>query len=733
MVVAFDQPLPAGVDPTQLLGGKGASLAEMTRVLGLRVPPGFTITTNVCRRFLEEGWPADLDGALEAHLVRLGQRMGRRLGSPTAPLLVSVRSGAPASMPGMMDTLLNVGITTDVRNALAAEHTQEFAADTWLRFCRMYAEIVLGVPGPEVSNAAAHSGTLESVLLAAERIQSLATAHGGIPEDPRDQVRGAVAAVFQSWQSERARVFRRRESIPESLGTAVTIQAMVFGNLGLRSGTGVAFTRNPATGNPAPYGDYLSGVQGEDAVAGAHAVSDLGALRESVPAAYDELLEVLDRLERHYRDMCDVEFTVSDSTLYILQTRTGRRSPLAAVRIAVAMAADPEFPLTREEAVARIDVSTLEQLSLMHSVRADAPRLAQGLAASPGIGVGVLCCDPDRAADMINRGIAVILARESTSPADIHGMIGAAGLITTLGGVASHAAVIARSWAIPAVTSLESTTVFAAGIETGSGFIGEGELVTVDGSSGAVYLGAQRTGDASEHADAPIIRAWAAELGANPVSGTTATAGARRSARITPFELARVIQLKGLCTVERASVTLDTAELHIEELIAASDGRFHDTPRGIMLTPEGRSWVLEMLHEERGGADVAEAERSYSRFAGLNQKFKQIVTEWQMASGGETDSIGWDAVVESVSQVQSGLQPILERNAALVPRLGSYARRFAVALDAMRLGDRSMLASPLKDSYHTVWFEYHEELIALCGRDRAKEEQPGQIPLNPPL
>jgi pyruvate,orthophosphate dikinase len=335
----------------------------------------------------------------------------------------------------------------------------------------------------------------------------------------------------------------------------------------------------------------------------------------------------------------------------------------------------------------------------------------------------VLCCDPDRAADLISRGFAVVLARQETSPADIHGMIGAAGLITTLGGVASHAAVVARSWAIPAVTSVENTTVRATGIETDSGFVAEGELVTVDGNSGAVYLGNQRTGDADEHADVAIIRSWATELGVEPGLVTIASDGTQRSTDVTLFELARVIQLKGLCTVERAAVALAAAACHIEQLIAASDALFQMTPRGIMLTPNGRSWVSQKLHEERDAHNIAEIERSYARFVDLNQRFKQIVSAWQMASRGETDRIGWDVLVESVSHVQSHLQPILERHAALVPRLGAYTRRFAVALDAMRAGDRSMLASPLKDSYHTVWFEYHEELMTLCGRGRASEER----------
>ena len=294
--------------------------------------------------------------------------------------------------------------------------------------------------------------------------------------------------------------------------------------------------------------------------------------------------------------MCDVEFTVSDGTLYILQARIGRRSPLAALRIAVAMAQDPEFPLTREEAVARIDVSTLRQPPRC-SVRADAPRLARGLAASPGIGVGVLCRDPDRTADMISRGFAVVLARQETSPADIHGMIGAAGLITTLGGVASHAAVVARSWALLAVTSLENTTVLAAGIETANGFVAAGEIVTVDGSSGTVYLGDQRTGDASSMLTSPSFAPGRPSLASSPARCSPPPVEHALPAEVPLFILARVVQLKGLCTVERAATALDAAEFHIAQLIAANDALFQVTPRGIMLTPDGRSRVSKTLHE----------------------------------------------------------------------------------------------------------------------------------------
>jgi pyruvate,orthophosphate dikinase len=725
-ILAFDDPLPAGVDPAALLGGKGAGLVEMTQALGLPVPPGFTITTEVCRRFLEGGWPADLNEALATHLDRLGKRLGRRLGQPEAPLLVSVRSGAPVSMPGMMDTVLNIGMTPAVRDALAASASPAFAADTWLRFCRMYAAIVLRVPEGAIAEAASSDGSVEGLLTAAERVRALAVAAGGIPDDPLEQVRGAVAAVFRSWHSERARTFREREGISETLGTAVTVQAMVFGNLGSRSGTGVVFTRDPATGAPGPFGDYLACAQGEDVVAGTHTVGGLDAMRRQVPVAYTALLGALDRLERHARDMCDVEFTVSDGELYILQTRIGRRSPLAAVRIAVAMATDPAFPLSRAEAVARIDARVLRQLSDLGAVRTDAVPLARGIAASPGVGAGVLCCDPDRAAEMAGRGVAVVLAREATSPSDIHGMVCAAGLVTTLGGAASHAAVVARSWAIPAVTSLADVVVRPDGLQIGDVLLTEGAVVTVDGTSGAVYAGDQRADGSGDIPELHLLRAWAADLGLELGMETGATDDAGRDADITLLELARTVQLKGLCTAERAAAALSAALPRVEALVGENEPYFQATPRGVMLTPVGRGWLIEQLAAERGAADHHALEACYRDFMALNDRFKQAVSGWQTAAPDEAEDARWEELVGAISVIHARLQPVLSRSAGQIGRLARYGRRFEQALAALRAGDRAMLASPLKDSYHQVWFEYHEELIGLCGRNRMEEERQHQ-------
>ncbi len=512
LVHAFEDELPGIDNQASLLGGKAAGLATMARDLGLPVPPGFVVTTRVCHEFLAKGWQATLDDLLREHLERLATKTGRRFGDVRAPLLVSVRSGAPVSMPGMMDTLLNVGMTPEIRQRLAEESGNlEFAADTWLRFNRMYAEIVLELPRGQLQSAAANDGTEQSLLSAAERIRGLAIGAGGIPSEPFDQLRGAIQAVFRSWMSERAIVFREKEGISADLGTAATVQAMAFGNLDDQSGTGVAFTRDPATGEAKPCGDYLKQAQGEDVVAGSHKVLGLEALAEQIPAVHEELVGVLARLEHHYRDMCDVEFTVSGGKLYLLQTRVGRRSPLAAVRIAVSMAEDPDFPLSRNEAVDRVGDDTLRELAQLGRVKQHSTPLAWGLAVSPGVGAGLLCCDSNRAAEWAANGKSVILARPETSPSDVHGMVASAGLVTTLGGMVSHAAVVARGWAIPAICSLTNAVVESDGLHAGSVIVHEGDMVTVDGTTGNLYLGDCREDATLDLPEVRKLRAWALE------------------------------------------------------------------------------------------------------------------------------------------------------------------------------------------------------------------------------
>ena len=689
--------------------------------LGLPVPPGFVITTAVCRQYLDSGWPPELDAEIERQLGLLADRLQLGWDDPSTPLIVSVRSGAPVSMPGMMDTLLNVGLTPQARETLAAQSGDDsFAADTWLRFCRMYATTVLEINADSVDALPQSDGSPGGLLAAADRLIGHAAEHGTpIPQSAPGQLRGAIEAVFRSWNSPRAKIFREHEGIAEDLATAVTVQSMVFGNLGDRSGSGVVFTRDPATGEAQPFGDYLARAQGEDVVAGTHAVHSLDTLQEQLPAVYAHLLDVLGQLEAHYRNMCDVEFTVSDGELYILQTRVGRRSPLAAVRIAVAMAEQADFPLTRAEAVARVGPDELHQLATAGRVNSGAQPIATGLAAAPGVGVGILCTDPDRAADLNAQDHAVVLARSETSPTDIRGIIGAAGLVTTRGGVASHAAVVARSWAIPAVTSLEAAEVIDGGIRIGGSLIADGETITVDGSTGAIYLGDQHEATAADVPEARLIREWAAELGIEPGQALDEHHPRAASADVSLLQLVRIVQLKGLCPVDRASHALNAAPDTLDALIEANPLLFNDTARGMMVTPHGRAWLAEQMEQERAGADGAAVLALYRRFDELNSVFKDGISGWQTAPDPETAR---PVLLDTITTIHSGLIPLIAEVATQLPRLGAFAAHFETALNAIRDGDDSMIASPLKDSYHTSWFEFHEELITLANLDRATEE-----------
>lgn len=718
-VYTLEDALPAGVEPARLLGGKAAGLVTMARELGLPVPPFFTVTTEVCRRFLAGGWPEGLDAAIRAALAKLEAATGRTFGGGDHPLLVSVRSGAPVSMPGMMDTLLNVGMTPAVAAALEQESGDpRFAADTWLRFVRGYASIVLGVPEDQASHAAMHDGSPAGLRAAADRVATLADRFGGIPGDPFAQVCEAVRAVFRSWECDRARVFREREGIAADLGTAATVQAMVFGNLDARSGTGVAFTRDPSTGARGAFGDYLACAQGEDVVAGTHAVSGLDALARDLPETHRELLAHLERLERHYRDMCDVEFTVMSGRLYILQTRIGRRSPLAAVRIAVDMAEDPAFPLSRREAVERVGAETLQQLAKLGTVDPAAEPLGEGLPVSPGVGAGVLCCDADRAAALAASGTSVVLARPETSPADVHGMVAASALVTTTGGVVSHAAVVARGWAIPAICSLREAVVEADALVVRGRRIAEGEPVTVDGTRGLLFAGDRRIDGAADLPELRTLRQWAAELAESGSGDGLSPGGARPVDR---YAVLRALGLKGLAAAERVAAVLEAdpaaVAAHLRE--AAAEGLARETPRGFALLPAGREAVVAALAAERAGLDATAINAVFERFDALDREFKALVSGWQQASPAEAES-AWARAVAALESVHERLQPVLAETCALVPRLAPAPRRFAAALEAVRAGDQSMLASPLKESYHTAWFELHEELIALSGRRRTE-------------
>ena len=510
-----------------LLGGKGAGLAEMTR-LGLRVPPGFTITADACRHVMKEGEPPEgLWQEVDDAILRLEKESGRNFGGGPAPLLVSVRSGAKFSMPGMMDTILNLGVNDEVAGLLLSWSGDEhFVWDAYRRFVQMYGEVVLGVPDhlfqEVLTDLRASHGVDDDSKLTAEDLEHATrrfkkivdgSNKGPLPTDPREQVRGAISAVFSSWGNERAKKYRELNKIPDDIGTAANVQMMVFGDLGETSGTGVCFTRDPSTGENRPYGSYLARAQGEDVVAGIRNTSALDDLAELHPDAHAELLSVMDGLERHFKDMCDIEFTIERGDLWMLQTRSGKRSAQAAVKIAVDMVG--EGIIDRKGAIGMVDPASLEQLdrARIDQTKADPP-VASGLGASPGAAVGKAVFSADRAVQLATAGDTVILVRPETTPDDIHGMAASVGILTSRGGGGSHAAVVARGMGKPAVIG---TTGLAVDEKSGrasvrSKRINEGDLLTIDGTSGSIYIGAQPLIEPRPVPELEALLTWADEI-----------------------------------------------------------------------------------------------------------------------------------------------------------------------------------------------------------------------------
>jgi pyruvate,orthophosphate dikinase len=494
-----------GREDADLLGGKGANLAEMTR-LGLPVPPGFTITTEACRYYLAQGEAPDpLRVQVTMALRRLEDQLGRRLGDVQDPLLVSVRSGAKFSMPGMMETVLNVGLNDySVKGLAEAARDDRFAWDSYRRLIQMFGKTVLGISGElfedRLAAAKQRVGAVNDVELPADKLSELVEEfkqivldHTGraFPQDPREQLDMAMRAVFDSWNTERARLYRRRERIPHDLGTAVNVCAMVFGNLGETSGTGVCFTRDPATGRPGVYGDYLVNAQGEDVVAGIRNTMSLEDFARLDPASHAELRQIMRRLETHYRDLCDIEFTVERGKLWMLQTRVGKRTAAAAFRIATQLV--DESLITQDEALDRVTGHQLGQL-MFPQFDAGAARtlLATGMAASPGAAVGKVVFDSASAVALSGQGQDVILCRRETNPDDLEGMIAATGVLTSRGGKTSHAAVVARGMGRTCICGAEELDVDVAGkeIRVGGRVMAEGDVISIDGSTGEVFLGA---------------------------------------------------------------------------------------------------------------------------------------------------------------------------------------------------------------------------------------------------
>ena len=512
-------------DLRDLLGGKGAGVAEMTRA-GMPVPPGFTITTEACRQYYADGrkFPEGLWEQVTEALREVEKQAGKGFGDSSNPLLVSVRSGAKFSMPGMMDTVLNLGLNQATLTGLQRLTDDErFALDAYRRFIQMFGKIVKGIEGDLFEDALSGAKKLAGVKtdpeLKPKELREVVLAFKGLykkhtreafPEDPLEQLRAAINAVFSSWNTERAVAYRRAEKIPDDLGTAVNVQTMVFGNMGDDSGTGVAFTRNPITGEKELYGDYLRNAQGEDVVAGIRDTEPISGLKKHNPEVYRQFQEYAEKLEKHYRDVQDLEFTIERGKLYMLQTRGAKRTGEAAVRIAVAM--EGEGLVSREEAVARVEPRQLEQL--LHprvDPHANAKPIGKGVPASPGAATGQAVFDPDTAEEWGKEGKAVILVRVETNPSDVHGMIAARGILTSTGGTASHAALVARGMGRPCVVGANEIDVDLRQRKFSSNgtVVKQGDTITIDGTNGAVYSGQVNTIEPKPSADQKTLLGWA--------------------------------------------------------------------------------------------------------------------------------------------------------------------------------------------------------------------------------
>ena len=656
-VYDFDHPHErAPMDMKDLLGGKGANLAEMTSGLGLPVPPGFTLTTDACRAYLASGWPDGLDEEITAAVQRVEAAMGKRFGDPVDPLLVSVRSGAKFSMPGMMDTVLNLGLNDASVAGLAAQTGQiRFAYDSYRRFISMYARIVLELDGNDFERrleaAKERDGVVEDAEISADTMQRLCVEYGEVvagatgrpfPQAPEAQLRGAIEAVFGSWGGARAITYRERERIPHDLGTAVNVQTMVFGNRDDQSGTGVGFTRNASTGEDSPYGDFLLNAQGEDVVAGIRNTDDLDGLQRTFPAIHAELLSFFARLEERYRDMCDTEFTIEQGKLWMLQTRVGKRTGAAALRMAVEMTtqADKGWVITRDEALMRITPDHLDQV--LHPQFSDAARrvIATGLGASPGAAVGRAYFTADAAVDAADRGEPVILVRNETSPEDVHGMQVSEGILTSRGGLVSHAAVVARGWGIPAVVGADAVRIEESHFTVGSLLVSEGDVISLDGATGEVVLGKLGLADAELPEAFGTILGWADDVRGDRLA-------VRANADTGPDALVAIgfgAEGIGLCRTEhmflaeerlpivRAMILADTPEEEahaLEQLRAAQKADFLEILTAMQGMPVTVRLLDPPLHEFLPSVDDLLVKRATEGLAPEEQELLAAAEVWK--------------------------------------------------------------------------------------------------------
>ncbi len=600
-----------GRDPRALLGGKGAGLSEMTR-LGIPVPAGFTITTEACLAFRDQGgvFPDGLDDEVDAALATLEEATGRGLGDARAPLLLSVRSGGPVSMPGMMDTILDLGVDDATLEGLVAQTgDRRFALDSRRRFLAMYADVVLGLDLEATPDEDLDEAALERTVAA--YLRAIDASEAELPADPRAQLRAAIAAVFRSWDNDRARRYREHHHLSHDLGTAVNVQAMVFGNLGETSGSGVVFSRNPSTGRRRLYGEYLPNAQGEDVVAGVRTPLPISALEETLPDALREIEGYAETLERHYRDVQDIEITIERERVFVLQTRGAKRTAAAAVKIATDMV--DEGLLTEDEALLRVDAGSLE--TLLHArvvppevLAASGVRpIAKGLPASPGAGIGVLVLDADEAVRLAGEGKDAVLVRRETSPEDIHGMMAARGIVTATGGMTSHAAVVARSLGVCCVAGLSRLRVDYQGrcvsVQVDDGpelVLRPGDEITVDGTRGLIYLGRVDVEPAAANPELDRLLGWADTRRRLGVRANADTVEGARAARRWGAEGI------GLCRTEHMFFAEDRLEAVRAMVLADDEGEAErwlqriapmqrDDFRGIFEAMGGRPVTVRLL------------------------------------------------------------------------------------------------------------------------------------------
>jgi pyruvate,orthophosphate dikinase len=638
-------------------------------------------------------------------VARLEETVGRRFGDAADPLLVSVRSGAQVSMPGMMDTILNVGLNDETAEGLAlVSGNRDFVEACHARLQKMYTEIV-----------------------------GVAT----VPDDPWEQLRGAIEAVFRSWNSERALSYRAREGISDDLGTAVTVQTMVFGNRSENSATGVIFTRNPATGEASLYGDLIFQAQGEDVVAGTHRTEPITVLDERLPEIAEELRHYADTLERHYADACDIEFTIEDQHLWMLQTRIAKRAPQAAVRMAAEMAEDEEFPLSRSEAVERVS-AYLDEPPKRVANQSGEPA-ATGLGASPGLVSGDIATTAEAAIEMAADGGSVILVRRETSPDDVHGMARSAGILTSFGGLASHAAVVARGWGIPAVVGAEEVRVKGRTVSIGDHTLVAGDTITIDGDGGNVFVGVVAGSETIVPEAATLLR-WARDLemdigeqreGSPAVTDRDETTMAENQEAVDL--VVRALFIKGFATPDGLAPALGEEETGAILDRTTADGVTELTGAMFQLTADGKAMGAEMMASDREAWGVENASRALDDFLPIDGRMKEIVTAWQMREvDGEpvlndhSDSAYDESVLAEFASLHhdaaAWLRPLTEGLA----RLELYVARLERAADLVADGNHSYIASPTVDSYHSIWFELHEDLIHLADRTREDEVAAGR-------